>query len=108
MNCFKPFKITFRKGINNSIVKNNHCELNNNTHASWVVKALDTHLCPKTIKSGLRVIGILLVNHKVMDEKTRPNEVYITTIIHILDEDNDNFYALTNDIDQSGEDGVVT
>jgi hypothetical protein len=43
-----------------------------------------------------------------MDEKTRPNEVYITTIIHILDEDNDYAYTLTNDIDQWGEDGVAT
>ncbi len=43
-----------------------------------------------------------------MDEKTRPNEVYITIIIHILDEDNDSSYALTNDIDQWGEDGVTT
>jgi len=43
-----------------------------------------------------------------MDEKTRPNEVYITIIIHILDEGNDSSYTLTNDIDQWGEDGVTT
>jgi len=43
-----------------------------------------------------------------MDENIIPNEVYITTIIHILDEDNDSFYTLTNDIDQWGEDGVAT
>ncbi len=69
---------------------------------------MDTHLCPKKIKSRFRVIGIELVNHKAMDEKTRPNEVYITIIIHILDEDNDSSYTLTNDIDQWGEDGVAT
>jgi hypothetical protein len=62
----------------------------------------------KKIKSGFKVIGIQLVNHKAMDEKTRPNEVYITTIIHILDENNDSFYTLTNDTNQWGEDGVAT
>jgi hypothetical protein len=44
-----------------------------------------------------------------MDEKTKPNEVYITIIvIYILDEDIDNFDGAINDIEQSREDGVIT
>ncbi len=44
-----------------------------------------------------------------MDEKTKPNEVYITIIvIYILDEDIDDFDGATNDIEQLGEDGVIT
>ncbi len=44
-----------------------------------------------------------------MDEKTKPSEVYIATIvIYILDEDIDHFDWATNDIEQLGEDGVIT
>jgi hypothetical protein len=44
-----------------------------------------------------------------MDEKTKPNEVYIIIIvIYILDEDIDDFDGATNDIEQLGEDGVIT
>jgi len=44
-----------------------------------------------------------------MDEKQKPNEVYITTIvIYILDEDIDNFDGTTNDIKQLGKYGVIT
>ncbi len=35
-----------------------------------------------------------------MDEKTRPDEIYIIIIIHISNEDNDNFNATIYDIDQ--------
>jgi hypothetical protein len=44
-----------------------------------------------------------------MDEKTKPSEVYITTIvIYILDGDIDHFDGTTNDIEQLGQDGVIT
>jgi hypothetical protein len=44
-----------------------------------------------------------------MDEKTKPSEVYIATIvIYILDEDIDNFDGAINDIEQLGEDGAIT
>jgi hypothetical protein len=44
-----------------------------------------------------------------MDEKQKPNEVYISTIfIYISDEDIDNFDGTTNDIEQLGKYGVIT
>ncbi len=44
-----------------------------------------------------------------MDEKTKPSEVYIATIvIYILDEEIDHFDWATNDIEQLGEYGVIT
>ncbi len=42
VSCFKPFKTTFRKGKDNAIVRNNHCELNKIAFANWVEKALNT------------------------------------------------------------------
>jgi hypothetical protein len=38
----------------------------------------------KNVKNGFRVIGIWLFDPKAMDEKTRPNEIYITITIHIF------------------------
>jgi hypothetical protein len=37
VNCFKPFKIAFK----NAMVKNNHCDLDKCTLASWVDKNFD-------------------------------------------------------------------
>jgi len=88
------------------MVINNHCEPNKNTLASWVNKVLDTFLTQQNIKSGFMVTQIWPFNPKVMNEKTRPNEVYTTIIIHILYQNNDSFYELANDINQWGEDGV--
>jgi len=51
VNCFKPFK----KKRNNTMVKNNHYELNKCTLASWVDKSLDQSLSKKNIKGGLKL-----------------------------------------------------
>ncbi len=62
----------------------------------------------KNVKSGFRVIGIWSFNPKAMDEKTRPNEIYIIITIHISNEDNDSFDETIFDIDQWGENGATT
>jgi hypothetical protein len=48
-------------------------------------------LSKKNIKSGFKVIGIWPLNLKVMDHKTRPFEIYITTPTNISNENNDGF-----------------
>jgi len=108
VSCFKLFKTTFRKEKNNAMVINNHCELDKNTLASWVNKVLDIFLTQQNIKSGFMVTRIWPFNPKVMDEKTRLNEVYTTIIIHILYQNNDSSTELANDINQWGEGGVST
>jgi len=62
----------------------------------------------KNVKNGFRVIGIWLFGPKAMDEKTRPNKIYVTITIHISNEENDSFDATIYDIDQWGENGVST
>ncbi len=39
VNCFKPFKIAFKKERDNVIVENNHCELDKCTLTRWVDKS---------------------------------------------------------------------
>jgi hypothetical protein len=58
MNCFKPFKITFKKERNNAVVKNNHYEPDKCTLASWVDKSLDQSLSKKIIRNRFKGIGI--------------------------------------------------
>jgi hypothetical protein len=92
----KPSKTTFRKERNNAMVKNNHCELDKCTLVSWVDKSFDQSLSKKNIKSGCKVIGIWPLNLKVMDHKTKPFEIYITTPTNISNENNDGFDDTTN------------
>jgi hypothetical protein len=91
VHCFKPFKTTFKKERNNAILRNNHCELNKIAFVNWVKKVLNTSLSQKMLKVS---------SYTHMDEKTRPDEIYIIIIIHISNEDNDNFNATIYDIDQ--------
>ncbi len=84
VNCFKPFKTAFKKERNNVMVKNNHCELDKCTLGSWVDKNFDQSLFKK--KSRVRVIKIWPLNLKVMDHKSRPFEIYITTPTNISNE----------------------
>jgi len=58
VSCFKPFKTTFRKEKDNSMVKNNYIEPNKVTFIGWVDKALDLALCKKNIKNGFQVIRL--------------------------------------------------
>jgi hypothetical protein len=54
VSCFKPFKTTFKKEIDNAMVKNNHCEPDKCTLVSWVDKSLDQSLSKKYIRSGFK------------------------------------------------------
>jgi len=92
VNCFKPFKIAYK----NVMVKNNHCDLDKCTLASWVDKNFDQSLSKKKIKNGFKVTRIWLLNLKVMDHKTRPFEIYIATLKNISNDDNDGFDDTTN------------
>jgi len=79
------------------MVKNNHCEPNKCTLASWVDKSFDESLTQKNIKSRFKVRGIWLLNPKVMDHKIRPSNVYTTTLANILYEDSEGFDDTTNE-----------
>jgi len=49
---FKPFKTTFRKERDSTMVKNNYLESNKATLATWVDKVLQQSLKKENIKSG--------------------------------------------------------
>jgi hypothetical protein len=77
MSCFKPFKTTFKKEKDNTMIKNNHCKLEKCTLARWVDKALEHALIKKNINSGFKAAKICPYNPKEMDDKTKPIDVYI-------------------------------
>jgi hypothetical protein len=52
--CFKPFKTTFRKERNITMVRRNYIELNKITLAGWVNKALDITFTRKNIMSRFK------------------------------------------------------
>jgi hypothetical protein len=108
VKIFKPFKIAFRKERDNAMVKNNQCEPNKCTLASWVDKSFNKSLTQKNIKSGFKVKGIWPLNPKAMDHKIRPSNVFTTTLANILDEDNEGFDDTTNEQKQWGENGVIS
>jgi hypothetical protein len=93
VNCFKPFKIAFKKEKNNAMVKN---KLDKCTLVSWVDKSFNQSLSKKKFKNGFKDIGIWPLNLKVMEHKTKPFEIYITTPINISNENNDVFDDTTN------------
>jgi hypothetical protein len=96
VSCFKPFKITFEKEKDNTMVKNNHYELEKCTLVTWVTKALDQSLSKKNIKSGFRGIGIWPLNVKAMDDKVKLIQMYTT--IKNSNENNESFDGSTIDI----------
>jgi len=55
VSCFKPFKTTFRKEKNNSMVRNYYNEPNKVTLVGWVNKALDLALSKKTSRMGFKL-----------------------------------------------------
>jgi hypothetical protein len=50
VNCFKPFKLTFKKEKYNNMVWNNQNEPNKTTLVRWVDKVLDQLLSKKNEK----------------------------------------------------------
>jgi hypothetical protein len=57
-NCFKPFKVAFKKERNNNVVKGNHNELDKTTLGRWVDKTLYQLLFKQNVKSGFGVTWI--------------------------------------------------
>jgi len=55
---FKPFKITFSKKINSTMVKNNYLESDQIIIITWVDKALQQSLKKENIKLGFKVCRI--------------------------------------------------
>jgi hypothetical protein len=74
--CFKPFKITFRKEINITMVRRKFIKPNKITLVRWVDLALDLTLTRKNIMLRFKVIGIWPFNPRAMDLKTGPSTLY--------------------------------
>jgi hypothetical protein len=55
VSYFKPFKTSFRKEKNNSMVRNNYNELNKATLIAWVDKALDVVLSKRNIQEWVSI-----------------------------------------------------
>jgi hypothetical protein len=56
VSCFNPFKTSFKKEIDNNMVKNDYNEPNKATFASYNIdKALDITLSRRKIKNGFQV-----------------------------------------------------
>ncbi len=78
VNYFKPFKLAFMKEKDNSMIRNNHLELDKVTLASWVDKTLNQSLSKQNILNGFRATWVWPLNPKAMDDKTNPNSMYTT------------------------------
>ncbi len=74
--CFKPFKITFKKERDISIVKRNYTKLDKITLAGWVDKALDLSFTRKNVMLAFKCIGIWPFNPRAMDSKIDLNVSY--------------------------------
>jgi hypothetical protein len=74
--CFKPFKTTFRKERNITMVKRKFTEPNKITLVRWVDLALDLTLTRKNIMLRFKGIGIWPFNPRAMDLKTGPSILY--------------------------------
>jgi nitrate reductase NapE component len=79
VTCFKPFKATFRKERDSTMVKNNYLEPNKTTLATWVDKASQQSLDNENIKSRFKVFGIWPLNCVAMVGKFSPSDVFTTT-----------------------------
>jgi hypothetical protein len=73
VGCFKPFKTTFRKERDITMVKRNYTELDKITLTRWVEKALDLTLTRKNMMLGFKGIGIWPLNLRAMDSKIGPS-----------------------------------
>ncbi len=76
MACFKPFKITFRKEINITMVRRNYIEPNKITLVGWVNKTLNLALTRQNIMSRFKGTRIWPLHHRAMDSKIGPSTLY--------------------------------
>ncbi len=72
------------------MVRINYNELDKATLIAWVDKALNIALSKRNIKSEFQVTRIWHFNQKVMDGRTKLNELYVVDCNNnTLDEDNE-------------------
>ncbi len=76
--------------------KNNHMEPYKITLARWVDQALKQSLTKQNIKLGFRTTCIWPLNTKIMDNKTKPLEVYIATNVNKVRSEED--YTIEEEI----------
>jgi hypothetical protein len=76
VDCFKPFKIAFRKERNITMVRKNYTKPNKITLARWVDKILDLAFTSQNIMSRFKGIGIWPLNPRAMESKTSPSTLY--------------------------------
>jgi hypothetical protein len=67
VNCFKPFKSTFRKERDESMFKNNHREPNKVTLVGWVDRTFNQSLSKQNIKARFKTTRIWPLNPRAMD-----------------------------------------
>ncbi len=67
VKCFKPFKFDFKKERDESMLKNNHRELDNVTLVSWADRIFNQSLSKQNIKVGFKTTGIWPLNPRAMD-----------------------------------------
>jgi hypothetical protein len=58
VSYFKPFKTTFRKERDVTMIVNKYRELNKITHVRWVDKTIDQSLTKDNIRSRFKVTNI--------------------------------------------------
>jgi hypothetical protein len=74
--CFKPFKITFKKERDITMVRKNYTKPDKITLARLVDKALNLTFTRKNIMLGFKGIGIWPLNHGAMDSKIGLSTLY--------------------------------
>jgi hypothetical protein len=79
--CFKPFKTTFRKEIDITMITRNYIERNKIVLVGLMDKAIDQALLGNNIILGFKSTRLWPLDPKVMDEKTKPSSLYILVII---------------------------
>jgi len=74
--CFKPFKTTFKKERNTTLVGRNYTELNKITLIRWVDLTLDLTFRRKNIMLWFKGIRIWPLNPMAMDLKINFSTLY--------------------------------
>ncbi len=103
--CFKPFKILFRKEIDVDMARSKFKILEKITFVRWVDKVFNQSLTKQNIKVWFRVIGIWPFSPKVMDENTKPTNVYTT--MNSNHDEGDDHYTSKDQVSQSTRRGII-
>jgi hypothetical protein len=74
--CFKPFKTTFRKDKDISMVRRNYTKLDKTIMARWVDKTLDLAFTRKNVMSRFKGTWIWALTPRAMDSKTGFRIIY--------------------------------